>query len=501
MRASFLISALLGVAVLVGLAGGSASARPLETSIIDYEPYYGAEQDLALDRTRAAGASSVRIYVTWFAIAPDADSEQKPEGFDAGDPADPGYDWSGIDSQVRAIVAHGLEPILLLANAPVWAEGPGEKPQGVNVRGTRSPDPEEYALFARAAARRYSGDFEDLPRVRLWQAWNEPNVWANLTPQYEGQPLTETADPDSRPASPEIYRRLLNGFAEEVRAVHSDNLVITGGLAPFGSLRGGDHRVAPMVFMRELLCMNKRNKPLPDCTRPAFDIWSHHPYTEGGPTHKAASPDNVSLGDLPRMRRLLRAAIRADHIATSKKVRFWVTEFSWDTKPPDKNGLPLKLHARWAAEALYRMWLNGITQVTWFKLRDDDTFGYPDAGVPQSGLYFRCDRGLFCDKPKPTLTAFRFPFVAFKTKQRVKVWGRTPQSDRRQVLIEQKQRGGGWRRIARLRSDGDGIFQKKRIRRHGPGPVRARLEGQSGNAAKSLPFSLKRVRDRPAVIL
>jgi hypothetical protein len=146
------------------------------------------------------------------------------------------------------------------------------------------------------------------------------------------------------------------------------------------------------------------------------------------------------------------------------------------------------------------MWQNGITHVTWFKLRDDDSGSFPDAGVPQSGLYLRCNSGLSCDKPKPTLTAFRFPFVAYKTKRKVKVWGRTPGSDRQTVLIEQR-KGGGWRRIAKLRANRDGIFKKKRIRRRGRGPLRARLEGEKGDAAKSLPFSLKQPKDRPAIIL
>ena len=499
MRANVLTAAAVALACLAGLLyDAPAEGRPLETGIIDYDPYFGPEQDLALTRTRDAGASVVRIFVTWWSMVPEPDSREKPANFNAGDPADPGYNWAGLDSQVQAIVAHGLKPMLLLSGAPVWAEGPGEKPVGVRVRGTRDPDPEEYGLFARAAARRYSGSFQDLPRVRLWQAWNEPNVWANITPQYKERP-SERARPGSEPLSPDVYRGLLNRFATEVRGVHRDNTVITGGLAPFGSYNKGDHRVAPMTFMRELLCMNRQNKPLRRCRRPSFDVWSHHPYTEGGPTHKAQDPNNVSLGDLPRMRRLLRAAIRARHIDSNRRVQFWVTEFSWDTKPPDENGLPLKLHARWAAEALYRMWQNGITLVTWFKLRDDPSFDFPDAGIPQSGLYRRCEDGLHCDKPKPALTAFRFPFVAFKTKQRVKVWGRTPGSDRQRVLIEQRKRSGGWRQIARLRSNGDGIFKKKRIRRHGPGPVRARIQGQG--ADKSLPFSLKRVRDRPAIIL
>ena len=41
-------------------------------------------------------------------------------------------------------------------------------------------------------------------------------------------------------------------------------------------------------------------------------------------------------------------------------MRFVVTEFSWDTKPPDKTAVPMKLHERWVSEALYRMYQVGI---------------------------------------------------------------------------------------------------------------------------------------------
>ena len=498
MRAHLLGIALLALCLLGSTAAAPAEARPLKTGILDYEPWYSTESDLAFERTRDAGARVVRIFVSWWFIAPGGDSEQKPEGFNAGDPADPGYSFDGIDQQVRDAIAHGLEPMLLLSAAPVWAEGPGEKPQGIRVRGARDPDPDEYALFAKAVSRRYSGSFQDLPRVRLWQAWNEPNVWANISPQYDERP-SQPVPAGAKILSPDIYRRLLNAFADSVHGVHRDNLVVTGGLAPFGSVNAGDHRVAPMVFMRELLCMNSKNKPVRGCKRPEFDVWSHHPYTEGGPTHKALSKDNVSLGDLPRMRKALNAAIRTDRIVSKRRPQFWITEFAWDSKPPEDRGLPLKLHARWAAEAMFQAWRNGVTLFIWFKLRDDDTFGYPDTGVAQSGLYERCADGLFCDKPKPVLTAFRFPFVAYREGRKLEVWGRTPTSKRAFVLIEQQTKNG-WRRVARVRSNGDGIF-RKRVPRRGKGPARARLAGEKGDESKTLPFSLKRPKDRPAVIL
>ena len=104
-----------------------------------------------------------------------------------------------------------------------------------------------------------------------------------------------------------------------MHAVHRDNVVIAGGLAPFGGdindpsggPVGDQERIHPLEFMRELLCMSAGSKPEPTCDdKSEFDVWAHHPYTYGGPTHSAFNPDDVSLGDLGKMRRLLDAAER-----------------------------------------------------------------------------------------------------------------------------------------------------------------------------------------------
>jgi histidinol-phosphate/aromatic aminotransferase/cobyric acid decarboxylase-like protein len=41
----------------------------------------------------------------------------------------------------------------------------------------------------------------------------------------------------------------------------------------------------------------------------------------------------VSLGDLPKLRRTLAAAVRARHVSSRGSPRIWVTEFSWDSSP------------------------------------------------------------------------------------------------------------------------------------------------------------------------
>ena len=213
-----------------------------------------------------------------------------------------------------------------------------------------------------------------------------------------------------------------------------------------------------------------------------FDAFAIHPYTSGSPTHRAGTPGDASLGDLPAVRRILD---QTGH----RKAPLWVTEFSWDSGPPDPFAVPVREHARWVAEALYRMWVQDTELVVWFQLRDNPKGTFTWAQTWQSGLYFRTTDAYANEKAKPALRAFRFPFVALPSGRRVPVWGRTPASRSGRVVIERRA-GGRWRRVKVLRADRDGIFRSQLARR-GRAPLRARAAGDT-----SQPFAPRRTRDR-----
>jgi hypothetical protein len=482
---------LLSLVALLALAGPAGAGR-LVTAFQDPVVFSGPEANVALARARAGGASMVRIFVNWRSIAPSGTT--RPEGFVAENPRDSHYklqQWATLDTQIRTAVDAGLEPFVYIVTAPDWAEGAGSGLQ----EGTVSPDPEELGLFAKAAATRYNGDFDpdeagpepSLPRIRYWEVWNETNLALFFWPQYV----------DGRLFSPRHYRAMVNQVAAAVHGVKPDNVVIAGALAPFGRT----NQPAPLRFMRTMLCMSSKNKPRAGCSSPArFDIWSHHPYSPEGPNYDAPWPDDVSIGDLPRMRSLLTAAAGAGHILSSaglakRSVPLWVTEFSWDTRGPDPKAVPLRLHARWTAEALFRMSRAGVSLVTWFGLRD---MPFPKYWY-QSGFYFcgaasssddsACENASIFGDAKKTLSfkAFRFPFVAFAHRGRLLVWGRTPPGTAGLVRIERRT-PSGWKRVTRLRPNADGIFSKRWRSSLTKGYVRARLS--SGEAA--VPFSLKR---------
>jgi hypothetical protein len=434
----------------------AAAAGPLTTAVVD-DAFLGSDAKTAMDRARSTGATAVRIVVVWSNVAP-----ERP--VDPTDPADPAYRWDTVDRAVRLALEDGLLPILDLVVAPQWAAASGRDRASV-------PDPVEFGRFATAAAMRYGGSFDGLPRVRYWQAWNEPNLSLYLEPQYVG----------TTPVSPDAYRSLVNQFAAGVKSIHADNLVIAGGTAPFG----GGANVPPLTFMRELLCLSPSLQP--KCAEKIhLDIWAHHPYTSGGPAHHAYNANDASLGDLPEMRSVLTAGIKSGNIVSSQPVEFWVTEFSWDSNPPDPEAVPVHLQARWVAEALYRMWKTGISLVTWFTLRDEPL----SQSFYQSGLFFG-GTSLAMAQPKPAFTAFRFPVVGVPVRGGFFVWGRTPSGKPGQVIVQQTFKGG-WNRLAILRTDQFGIFQKT-FRRPLTGSVRA---GLAGLPDRSTPFGLKPVPDR-----
>jgi hypothetical protein len=423
--------------VVTALAAAAAQgAQPLVTGVVDPAPFGGLTEtdvDAAYARIGGTGATAVRLDLSWKSVAPTT----RPADWRPTDPKDPAYDWAAADLRIKRAVDHGLTPIVAINDSPTWAalvDSPVSAPKAA-----------DYGDFARAVAVRYSGRLLGLPHVRYWEAWVEPNLSIFLEPQFEG----------TSPVSPDIYRDMVNAFAAGVHAASGQNRVLAGGTAPFRDITPAVLKInkdwGPLTFMRQFLCLSKSLRPT--CSeRVHFDIWDHHPYTSGGPSHNAAFPDDVSLGDLAKMRAVLQAGTRTGHLVSKGAVRFWVTEFGWDSSPPDPKGVPMPLLTRWVAEALYTMWHNGVTLVTWLQLRDDPQ----SSSFLQAGLFYR-GSSISRDSPKPLLRAFRFPFVAYPRTGGVTVWGRTPTSKPGRVTVEARI-GGRWRSIGKLAAAGNGIF-------------------------------------------
>jgi hypothetical protein len=431
---------------------------PLRTAIFDPFHVVGAKSP-PYEMTRDAGAQFVRLTVRWNSIAP----ATLPDGFVASDPTSPGYSWGALDAAVETAQAAGLTPIVNILTTPSWAYA--HRPSGVNAG---SPKPAAMGEFAQALATHYDGQ-NGLPDVKIYEVWNEPNLSLDLDP-----------------AKPSIYRAMVNAVADGVHGVDPANLVVAGELDPFGHPKSKKQKwysASPLAFMRSMLCLSKGSHPHSTCSAKVhFDVWAHHPYTFGGGFGKATQPDNVSLGDLPRMRALLQAGVRLHHVVSSRSVQFWVTEFGWDTNPPRRGAASISLASRWTAESMYQAWRSGITLFTWFGLEDNS-----GAGPYKSGLYFH-GSSLSRARPKPVLTAFRFPFVAYLHRSTVSVWGRDTTSDGQRVTIQVRHGNSGrWRTVAYVVANSNGIYRAAlKLKASKKDWLRAVAPG----SGKSLAFSL-----------
>ncbi len=477
-RVSRLRSLLLALAtaatlLALGSAPAPAAAQPFTTGITNL----GTNAQLAFQRTRDAGARFVRIQLFWSATAPNL----QPAEWNPADPQDPAYNWVASDEAVRNALAAGLTPLLQIDGAPQWAQRC--KPPKLFPGATCDPNPADLRAFGAAAAERYSGRTPGVPAVEYFQGLNEPNLSLFFFPQYEvgGKAL-----------SPFMYRDLINAFYAGVKASNPSALVVLAGLGP---IEVPQLTIGPMKFAQLMLCMSGGKHPKPtkdDCDGGVhFDIFAVQPYTTGGPTHQGRRND-VEIGDLPKLQNLIAAADRAGRIVnSSKKTPLWVTEFSWDSKPPDPGGLPMKIETRWVAEALHTAWSAGVENFFWYSLRDDPHSGSrPYSETLESGLYFR-GPSLEQDRAKPFLAAFRFPFVAYPGSK-LSYWGRTASGRGGKVKIEILSHGR-WKRAATTRANKDGIFQGRfgtSYGRNQKGTVRARSGKQLSPA-----FSMKPVRD------
>lgn len=396
---------------------------------------------------RSLGGRYVRYELSWAQAEPRWPASRS----NPSDPANPAIHWpSYIDQDVRSASAAGLRVILLIDQAPSWAEGRG-RPAGAPA-GTWRPNGKAFGQFAHAAAVRYSGSYPDplhpgarLPAVRSWIAWNEPNEPSEINPQWQrvkGRIV---------PASPDVFRPMVSAFYAQVKKVSRANRVIAGGLAPFGDLPGGP-RMQPMTFLRGLLCLNQSlHSACHGVTR--FDSIDMHPYSPKDPHWHALSANDVTVPDIYKLNRALAAAQRLHHVAPGGRKSVIVTEFSWDTDPPDPHGIPLMTQARWLQDGLYVLWQQHVRTILWWRLTDQDPGVHGYAYTYQSGVLF--ENG----KPKPSATAFRFPFVVHHLSHgRVVAWGRVPASGtlRIQRLVRHQ-----WKTLRSYRVGGNDVFDVK----------------------------------------
>jgi hypothetical protein len=174
----------------------------------------------------------------------------------------------------------------------------------------------------------------------------------------------------------------------------------------------------------------------------------------GPPRRHAPIPDDVTIADWDRITRPLKVALKDGTVAPRKSKQLWATELSWDSKPPDPDGIPAHLQATYMEGAFSTMWSEGVSAVVWFLMRDEA----PEpsfATTLQSGIYFRGDT-MAQDTPKPSFTAFSFPFTGYIHKGKTQLWGLAPTPG--PVTIQRQARSGSWVDLTHLNARSDRLF-------------------------------------------
>ena len=295
----------------------------------------------------------------------------------ATDPNDAAYDWELYDRTVNYAAQHKIRLLFSVYGTPKWANGSA----GRNVPPKRLSD---LRNFAYAAAKRYSGTFKgadgrNLPAVRYWLAWNEPNYPIGLKRQYRragsGYVIQSALD----------YAKICTAVYGGVHAtLIKGEKVACGATGPRGNNQPRSARptVAPLTFMRALKAAGLRT----------FDAYAHHPYygrkTETPTTQPASTA--ITMGNL--------GTLVSEVTRLWGPRRIWITEYGYQTNPPDSAfGVTYAKQAAYMKQAFALARKNPrIDMMLWFLLRDE-----PNLGGWQSGLLTRTG------KKKPAFNVFR----------------------------------------------------------------------------------------------
>jgi hypothetical protein len=427
----------LAAAAAAGIHAAPATANP--TMSVTFEAPRDlldpATRDTSLAELQTLGVRSLRVVLYWRDVAPNADGG-RPQ-IDETDPAN--YDWSRYDPLIEAANARGW-PVLMTVSGPVprWATKSGRDT-------VTRPSPARFQAFMTAVGRHYGG------RVATWSIWNEPNLPKFLRPQF--------AD-GGRPASPQLYRKLYDaGRAGLIAAGRGGDPTLFGELAP----RGTGSVVAPLTFLRRMLCLDdhykKRGK---GCGKLDTAGMAHHAYTtREGPWFKPAGPNDVTIGVLSRLTKALDRAANAG--ALPKRLPIWLTEFGIQSFPDDIQGVSLAQQPEFQAisERIARS-NPRVVSFSQYLLRDDPPTGPDQYGGFESGLRFADGRA------KPSLDGWRLPLAVRREGSKVSIWGRVrPATAPTTAVLQIRQGSGGWRALQNVRTDAQGSFTLRAAFKHG----------------------------------
>jgi hypothetical protein len=456
------LSLLTALVVLLALpAAASASSTQSMTFEAPRELLDPSTRDRTLQEIRNFGVDRVRVLVYWEHYVAAPNSRTRPN-FDATDPgAYPPGAWDRLDALFAGAAARGIAVQLTLTGpVPRWAT---EKRRD---RVTK-PKPKEFQAFATAVGRRY-GD-----RVGLWSIWNEPNHPQFLKPQFV----------KGKARSPRVYRKLfLAGQRGLAASGNGGDTLLIAETAP----RGTPRVVAPLAFLRGMLCLNKSYKRKGKCGRINAGGYAHHAYTTRfGPRFRPPDKDDVTIGVLGRLTTALNKAGKAG--AITRGVGVFLTEFGIQSSP-DPLGVSLAKQAEYNAIAEHIAYANPrVRSFSQYLLGDDK----PRKARSRVERYGGFESGLrrANGKRKPSYAAFRLPLAAEAYGPSDVLWGRVrPSATKTRVTIQaQRRKGAKWKPLRTLQTNARGVYGL-RARHHDKQRYRVVWTGPDGKVWRGPPI-------------
>jgi hypothetical protein len=269
---------------------------------------------------------------------------------------------------------------------------------------------------------------------------------------------------------------MLNAFYSAIKGVNPSDVVLSGGTAPYGDPGpvGSNPklwRVHPLVFYRELFCLNQKLKKMCGATV-HLDAVDNHAYTFGPPTQRPYFSDDLNISDMYKLYDVVRAAERAGTLLPSGHKQIWNGEMSFASNPPRPNKIAVSpaLQATYLEESMYLLWHQHVTTMIWLGIDDKSSSIKSYNPFNYGGLYFNSGA------PKPAATAFRFPFVTNRvSSKRVQAWGRAPSAG---TLRIERKAGGKWQTVAHFGAKRHQVFLKT-LSAHGRAKFRAQIGSQT----------------------
>jgi hypothetical protein len=358
-RAALVVSLGLGVAVLAsgcGTGGHSAKTTTESTTIAGVSrPLLGIQDDALLASaepnawpdTRGLHPALIRYNLSWAAVA-----AHQPA--DSTDPGDAAYDFSTLDRIARLASAAGAQLLITIVQSPAWANG-GHTPNAAPT------DPNEFARFCTAVAKRYSGSYtpagaaSPLPQADRYTVWNEPNRRQYFIPQGPHGSL-----------APQLYARLYDDCAPAIRQQNPHAVVALGPLAS-----RGEHGLSPLAF---LAAYQQAGGPPPQAI-------ALNPYMNG------LAPEYLPDEHLPGGAITIRNLDQLEQAATTfvgKPVPIWLTEFAWRTAPtPHMGTITPDQQAQLLQQTVMLIHDHEpyVPLLVWFLVRDESPTSYWRSGL------------------------------------------------------------------------------------------------------------------------